>query len=121
MKEILVGGYGFSGFIINTDFIFNKELRQGISDAISYTKYKVLNNINLNVLSLNLFNKIVAEYSDENLLQYAKSLFKNLDDITLDMLNIEMIVHDYARDISIKHIRSLQEKFDQQMKELESL
>jgi hypothetical protein len=121
MKEILVGGYNFSGFIIKTDFQYDKEVRQGISDAISYLKSKVLNNINLNVLSLNLFNKIIADYSDEKLLQYAKSLFKNLDDITLEMLNIEMIVHDYARDISIKHIRSLQEKFDRHIKELESL
>jgi hypothetical protein len=121
MKEVLVGGYGFSGFIIKTDFQYDKEVRQGISDAISYLKSKVLNNINLNVLSLNLFNKIVANYSDDNLLQYAKSLFKNIDDITLEMLNIDMIVHDYARDISIRYIRSLQEKFDQHMKELESL
>jgi len=121
MKEVLVGGYNFSGYIIRTDFKYNEEVREGIADAISYTKAKVLNNIDLNLLSLRLFNKIIDEYSDENLLQYAKSLFKNVDDITLDMLNIEMIVHDYARDISIRYIRSLQEKFDQHMKELESL
>jgi len=30
-----------------------------------------------------------------------------------------MIAHDYARDISIKYIRNLQEKFERQMKELE--
>lgn len=121
MKEILIGGYGFTGFVIETNFKYEKEVRKGIADAINYTKAKVLNNINLNILSLKLFNKITTEYSDENLLQYAKSLFKNVDDITLDMLNIEMIVHDYARDISIRYIRSLQEKFDQHMKELESL
>ena len=121
MKEILIGGYNFSGFIVKTNFKYDREIKRGIVDAISYTKFKVLNNINLNVLSLNLFNKIIAEYSDENLLQYAKRLFKNIDNITLDMLNIDMIVHDYARDISIMHMRSLQEKFEKHMKELESI
>lgn len=119
MKEILIGGYGFTGFVIETNFKYEKEVRKGITDAINYTKAKVLNNINLNILSLKLFNKITTEYSDEKLLQFAKRLFKNLDDITLDMLNIDMIVRDYARDISIKHIQSLQKKFDQQIKELE--
>ena len=121
MKEVLVGGYNFSGYIIRTDFKYNEEVREGIADAINYTKAKVLNNINLNILSLKLFNKIIDEYSDENLLQYTKSLFKNVDDITLDMLNIEMIVHDYAREFLLDISEVCKRSFDQHMKELESL
>ncbi len=111
-KEFFIGGYNYSGYNIETDFKHADGVKRGVIEAISNNAYKVLKNIDLNLLALRLFHKIADEYSDENLERFAKTLFKNSEDITLDMLDIDMIVQDYARTISNNYIKGLQDKFD---------
>lgn len=119
--EHIIGGYNGEFYKVETDYEFAEDIIKGIEsglDLCATTKKTVLTYFNFNDLMLNMFNYILSQISDEELLQCAKSGFKNSENFTLDMLNKDMIVRNYATTHTIKNINEKQKKLDEFIKTL---
>jgi len=117
--KVCVGGYNYEWYEIESDFKYAKEFSKGIETGISFCKNnKVLIHTDLNEFSLKTLEEAIQDYSEEKLLNYTKSMFKNSDDITLDMLNLEVVHRDYSANFTKNKIESMQKKLDEFIMEL---
>ena len=113
MAKIIVGGFNYSWIEIETDFKYAKEVSKGIGRAAEYkiNNCPILQYIDANKLCLDVFNEIVANYTDEKLLEWFRSKIRNGKKISLDELDISECVTDYAQEIMGSMIEQKQNKF----------
>lgn len=115
MANIKVGGSGFSWNEVETDFKYAKEVSNGINRAVEFgfNNCPVLQYISVNKLCLNVFNNIIENYTDENLLNWFRTKIRNGDKIGIKELDISECISDYALETMYTTISQKQNKFNQ--------